>query len=690
MADEAGRARVHAAFWERYRALDAAHAVDTPVVQRRRSPRLPHVPAIDGLRALAVAAVVIYHAAPSWLPGGFLGVTVFFVISGYLITSLLLAEQATQGRIDLPRFWLRRARRLLPALYAMLVLLLAYVELTDPAEVARLRGDVLAAFFYVTNWAFVFRHQPYFVVMGRPPLVQHLWSLAVEEQFYLVWPVICAVWLARWPKRRAVATVGIGIVVSALLMAVLVRGIGENPRAYYGTDTRAAELLIGALLAWLWPLRARPASAATASTDRRWLAEVASWLSLGVLVFCLVMLNEAHPALYRGGFAVTALASAAVLVLVTHPLSRSLPAVLTLRPVQWVGLRSYSIYLWHWPVLMLTRPQLDVPLQGLPLFVLRCLVTAILAELSYRFIEQPFRTGLVGRLWQTWRREQVAALRQRTGMLGMTVVSCGIVFVAAVMISAARAKPSAPPTYLTVTAVHTIGNGAAAVAATPTLPPTPTLLPTPTSIPVPVTASPAETPQVTPTSAPSPTPVPPTPTPVPTPTAPASLLARYHVTAIGDSVMLGALQPLQDALPNLGIDAEVGLSLPRALSLLQSRAKAGQLGQIVVIHVGNNGWMTEDEVEQLFDIIGDTRQVILVNVKVPRQWEANNNAVLARVSQRHPNVTLIDWHAASTGHPEYFWDDGIHLRPEGAQAYAHLVVAQVQAAAQRLAQAGVH
>src|SRR5215217_6687399 len=218
--------------------------------------RLPYVPGLDGLRALAVIAVLLYHAGLPWIPGGFLGVEVFFVISGYLITALLLTEWRRLGRVDLKAFWLGRARRLLPALYLVLVVTLAYAVVFLPGEVAGLRGDVLAALGYVTNWYLVLGQESYFEAIGRPSLLKHLWSLAVEEQFYLIWPLVLAFGLSmgatRWRRRRILILALAGAVTSALLMALLYRPEVDPSRIYFGTDTRATGLLVGAALAFVW------------------------------------------------------------------------------------------------------------------------------------------------------------------------------------------------------------------------------------------------------------------------------------------------------------------------------------------------------------------------------------------------------------------------------------------------------
>src|ERR687897_840869 len=386
--------------------------------------RLPYSPGLDGLRALAVIAVLLYHADLAWIPGGFLGVEVFFVISGYLITALLLAEWRQRGRIDLKTFWLRRARRLLPALYVLLVVTLAFAVVFLPGEVAGLRGDVLAAFGYVTNWYLIFGQESYFEAVGRPSLLQHLWSLAVEEQFYLIWPPILALglWIGatRLRPRRVLRVALFGAVASAVAMALLYTPRVDPSRIYYGTDTRATGLLCGAALALLWspgeknrPLEARHRRLKLAGRGRfrrRWgwtaplLLDVLGFAALGGLVWFCLYLGELQPFLYMGGFALVGLATTATIMAVVHPHTLIGARLLGSVPLRWIGVRSYGIYLWHWPVFMVTRPELDVPFDGLPLIALHLGLTLVLADLSYRFVERPIRRGALGRAWKALRK----------------------------------------------------------------------------------------------------------------------------------------------------------------------------------------------------------------------------------------------------------------------------------------------
>ncbi|MDP9475509.1 MAG: acyltransferase [Actinomycetota bacterium] len=397
--------------------------------RKGRGVRLPYRPGLDGLRALAVIAVLLYHAGLAWIPGGFLGVEVFFVISGYLITALLLAEWRGRGRIDLKSFWLRRARRLLPALYVLLVVTLAYAVVFLPGEVAGLRADALAAFGYVTNWYLVFGQESYFEAVGRPSLLKHLWSLAVEEQFYLLWPLIFAVGMGVGATRlraRRTLTVAVTVAVASAVAMALLYVPGVDPsRIYYGTDTRATGLLFGAALAFLWSPgeKYRPADTRHLRLGfprrgrfrRRWgwivptLLDLLGIAALGGLVWFCLKLGEFQPFLYRGGFALVALMTAAAIMVVVHPHTRLGARLLGWGPLRWVGERSYGIYLWHWPVFMVTRPGLDVPFDGMPLLALRLAATILLAHLSYEYVEAPIRRGALGRAWNSLRQARGSA-----------------------------------------------------------------------------------------------------------------------------------------------------------------------------------------------------------------------------------------------------------------------------------------
>ena len=366
-----------------------------------------YMPGLDGLRAIAVLAVIVYHLGFTWAPGGLLGVGVFFTLSGYLITDLLLA-QASRGRIDLKAFWFARARRLLPGLYVMLVVVLAWVTVIGPHQTSDFRTAAGTAILYVNNWWLIFHDVSYFQAFAAPAPLNHLWSLSVEEQFYIVWPFLMVIGVKVIPQvattgtrvRLALVTLGLALV-SMVLMIVLYHPGIDPSRVYYGTDTRAMELLTGAALAMVWPsrrLRADVAPGAARIIDG---AGAAGLLCIAIMFW---RSNEYSPFLYRGGFLLLSAATVLVVAALVHPASRLGPLIGS-QPLRWIGERSYGIYLWHFPIIVLTTPAASHGVHPARAFVQ-------LAATSWRFIEDPVRHGALGRLRATvargeWRRQPI-------------------------------------------------------------------------------------------------------------------------------------------------------------------------------------------------------------------------------------------------------------------------------------------
>jgi peptidoglycan/LPS O-acetylase OafA/YrhL len=603
-----------------------------PAARKRRVSGLGYLPALDGLRAVAVAAVLLYHADLGWFSGGFLGVDVFFVLSGYLITCVLLDNRRTMGRIGLRKFWGRRARRLLPALLVMLAVVCVYTVVVLPDEAARLRDDVVSALTYVMNWHLVFQGQSYFESFGRAPFLQHLWSLSVEEQFYLVWPVLLTAGLAIWrgkPERLATAILGLAGV-SALLMAVLYTPGGDPSRVYYGTDTHASGLLIGAALAVVWPPWRLGRTTGAAAP---FALETAGLVGLALLAWCFLNVSEFDAGLYRGGYLAIALVTALVVAVVVHPAVRLSNGVLALRPMRWIGQRSYGIYLWHWPVYLLTRPDLDVPLRGIPLLVLRLSITVGLAAASFRYVEEPIRSGALGQRLRALRRSSRLHrqhVAKRVALVGGVALCCAVL----VGVGLAAADPTGAP--------RGFPRQAARIAVTTT------------------TTAPATT------------------TKAPANTAPTLPPAPGRVTAIGDSVMLGAQRALVQFLGDrLQLDANVSRHMPEAIDVVRTLHAAGQLGDEVVLHLGTNGAVTDGQFDEMMQLLRGVRRVLVVNARVDRPWEQQVNDTLAAGVQRYPNAVLFDWHAAGDAHPELFVADGVHLTGDGARYYALLITSKL-------------
>jgi peptidoglycan/LPS O-acetylase OafA/YrhL len=647
------------------------------------------------MRALAVIAVVLFHSALGIAPGGFLGVEVFFVISGYIITRALLAEREERGRIALGSFWIRRARRLLPALFLLLAGVAAYTVVFEPGEAAGLRRDVLAALAYVTNWDLIIAGETYFESWERPSLLRHLWSLAVEEQFYVVWPLLMAGSLALLRNRLTLALILGGAAASAIAMAALYEPGSAVTRIYYGTDTRASGLLIGSALAFVWSARQSEGGSGLRALAGMSALTLVGLAGLGALAGFTFLADGDSPFLYQGGFAMVGVATAALIVAATHersPLARVLGAPV----LRWVGLRSYGIYLWHWPVMVLMQPA-DVPLDGVSLFATQVAITLWLAEASYRWVELPVREGAVGRLWGQL-KEGAATPRWQRGALAFTGVAT-VAGVGALVAFMTLAQDPEDPPYFALGSVRLTNVAEAGFdpvparvdAATPETPARSVAARTSTAPEAPrgFASTAATDDQVA--------------LAIATPLRGAALTERaasvealttrfetelmtfahrdsastgdgsVRVTAIGDSVMLGAAHELAAQVPGIDLDAAVGRQVSQAIRLLEERKANGQLGDIVLLHLGNNGAFSAAQFDRIMEVVGTERRVVFLTLKVNRSWEAANNEVLRQGAERHRHAFLVDWRGALERYPQVLWNDGTHLRPERASFYVALL-----------------
>jgi peptidoglycan/LPS O-acetylase OafA/YrhL len=604
------------------------------------------MPGIDGLRAVAVAAVFLYHADTSSLPGGFFGVDVFFVISGYLITSLLLAEFELSGRVALGRFWANRARRLLPALFVLLAVCLALGATIERGKLVGLRGDALASIFYVANWRFIFEHESYFAQFGRPGLLRHLWSLAVEEQFYLIWPPLFLLGV-RLRRRRAlpglVAAAAIGS--TALMWALYVPG-ADTSRIFYGTDTRAAPLLVGVLLAFVWKPSAMPAW--NGERARRVLDAV-SLLALGALIYVFAAVHDYDEKVYRGGFLVLALLAAVLLATIVHPHSR-LGRQLGRGLPRWIGERSYGIYLWHWPILVFTRPGIDVHLSTPVLIPAQAAATVLVAALSYRYVELPIRSGALRRV----RLHVPRSLAQPRTPFALAATAVAVLL--ALVAVTPQGIAALPP-----------GFSRAALASSERASKELVLPPTANAKGHPYVTSPARATR-------------------PTPSAHRTKRHRHAappiprsgpILAVGDSVMLGASAALESALgPQLHIDAVVSRQPEQTIARLFAYRAAGSLPPRVIVHIGDNGPVYYADLLRLKAALQGVPLVVIVNVRVATSWQGEVNSELAQTVQGWHEATIADWFDASGAAGTLA--DGTHTTPLGARLFAAVIARAIR------------
>ncbi|HTX83029.1 MAG TPA: acyltransferase family protein [Streptosporangiaceae bacterium] len=400
-----------------------------------------YMPGLDGLRAIAVLAVIAFHEQFSWAPGGLLGVGVFFTLSGYLITDLLLSGWLATGRAHLANFWLRRARRLLPALFVMLAVVTAWVTLLDRARLSSLRGPVAAAATYSSNWYLIIQGQSYFSRFAPPQPLDHLWSLAVEEQFYLIWPWVLLAglyFIRRRRSARAISWLALPTLAlaagSAALMWLLYHPAVDPTRVYEGTDTRACGLLIGAALAMVW---SSGRAARSAKRVQRAL-DVPGFVGLAVIAVLIWRIGQYDSFLYHGGLVVLSVATAAVVAAAACP-ATLVGAALSWRPLRWIGVRSYGIYLWHYPVIVLTTPANST--EDLPRAVWQIAASIALAALSWKYVEEPVRHGAIERAWRRIRSRKLAGLGP--SRLAAVAAGAGVFLVACAGLAGMVAAPAA-------------------------------------------------------------------------------------------------------------------------------------------------------------------------------------------------------------------------------------------------------
>ncbi len=572
-----------------------------------------YIHSVDGLRAVAVLAVLLYHLGIDWIPGGFLGVDLFFVISGYVITGLILDSIARSGTLDLRAFYLSRIRRLLPALVAMLVFTTLFIGVYAPETVRRFVSDIPYVLTGSMNWALVAREQDYFESIGRPPLLQHTWSLAVEAQFYFIWPLVLLFILKYFGKKNiSFAALAIAIASGVALFAYSVQIDTQQSaisHVYFGTDTHSIGLFLGSALAVSWQPQNLTREISKRAQDFIDLIGVFGFLGL---LSTFLFINESDPTLYRIAFPLSALFGCATLISVVHPASRFAP-LLSTRPLIWIGERSYGIYLWHWIVFQLTRPSIDLVGDDWALYALRVLIVFALADISLRYIEIPVRRGYF-ELWFRGMKYRTKAVRLRQKVSTLAAVLLTLAATSLVSIDAMdRADQIAAQEKLAAEQANEGG--------------------------IDQVITDAQTP---------------------------------GLWVTGDSVILGIRNVLAKYERIELINARVGRQIGELIEV--TRTDQQFVGDSpVVLNLGNNNRLVEAEIVELMDIVKAQPKIIVVNTAVPRSWKDLNNQLIREVTSRYPNTILVDWDQISSNHPEYFATDGVHLNPPGVNAYVSAI-----------------
>ncbi|MCE5766326.1 acetyltransferase [Staphylococcus pseudintermedius] len=597
--------------------------------QRDRKPINPrYMPGLDGVRAVAVIAIIIYHLNPQWLSGGFLGVDTFFVISGYLITSLLLTEYHNTGKIKLMSFWLRRVKRLIPAVLFLVMGVIVLSLIFMPTEIQKVRADSIAAIFYVSNWWYIMQNVDYFEQFAVQPL-KHLWSLAIEEQFYLVFPIVLLSLFSFIRRLKSIRIIFLILLVISMIAMMVLYVPNENvARVYFGTDTRIQTLLMGVLLALVWPpfqLKAK------VNRQMRTMIDTAGVVGLAILFICFKFVSETNSILYYGGFFLISTVTLLVIASSVHP-SGYFAKFLGNKVFTFIGSRSYSLYLWHYPIIVLIHHQF-VQGQIPPLvYVVEILLMVLMAEFSYKFIERPFRKEgfniFAFNHLKNWRSQKVL----RTWLVIILLIPTLLVMVGS--FNRFAQKNSTRVTEVNTEEIDKL-----------------------------ITQ----------------------PLPLPQLEIDGFVVkgnkqkyASWKPLLIGDSVMVDIGDYFRSFVPKADINGKVGRQLVEATSLAKRQYQSYRdKNDIVVLELGTNGDFTEEQLNSLLEQFGEA-DIYLVNTRVPRSYESHVNQVLAKAAKKRANVTLVDWYSRSENHTEYFAPDGIHLQPPGVRALTNSIIQAIE------------
>lgn len=578
-----------------------------------------YMPGLDGLRAIAVIGIIIYHLNKQWLSGGFLGVDTFFVISGYLITSLLLFEYESTGVINLKQFWLRRIKRLIPAVLVLVVTVTLATLIFKPEQIISIKHDAFAAIFYVSNWWYIATDVNYFEQFAFMPL-KHLWSLAIEEQFYIVFPIVLIALLLKIKKYRNVTLIfWIISLISLLLMVWIPQPHMQHSRVYFGTDTRLQTMLLGVILAFIWPpfkLKQNP------NPSLRFIIDSIGAIGILILLLLFIKVDDNSDWIYNGGFYLISGITLFVIISVVHP-SGYFAKLIGNPFFVYIGKRSYSLYLWHFPVISFLHSYYVEGQVPLYVYALDILLTIFFAEISYRFIETQFRKqGFKALSINKYKKSTLI----RTILLGVILL---------------------PTIFIFAGTFDRLGKGQINNKST--------------------SYNTAEIDKYMVR---------------PIPVDDVNFLGDSNFKKdkdnevytdlspllIGDSVMVDIGETFKTHVPNATIDGKVGRNLYEAIPLTDEKYKSyNYKSKQVILELGTNGDFSEAQLDELIGKYGKAN-VYLINTRVPRSYEGHVNQVMSDAAKKHHNVTLIDWYQRSKGHSEYFAPDGIHLEPSGVKA----------------------
>ena len=602
-----------------------------------------YLPSIDSLRALAVLAVIIYHVDVNYLPGGFLGVDLFFVLSGYLISSLIIKEYRKTGSLNLYNFYIRRARRLLPAVYFMITVGLVVMVLFNEVLLRKSHLDAIFGYIYSSNWWYIFHKLDYFDSFGAQSPFKHLWSLAIEEQFYMIFPLLFL--LVNRKKKSKDGTyklnknflyVVLGLILVSLIAHILLFDINNISRIYFGTDTRAFSLLVGVVGAILYPMERLHAKV---TPQQNMIYSVVSLVSIATLITVMIYTSEYNTLLYRGGFLLVAILG--LIVIISSGKQHTLMSrLLSFKPVVFIGKISYSLYLWHFPVLVLTTPVSEIGNPNIIFVILRVILTFILATASYVFVETPIRKlgfkNYINIIFKKLKKRPRKSKKVYAGVVGLVSILflMGIFGKSVPFISTAFVKEmeANKETQFVNNGNNKDNNQEKSSDSNKD------------------NKDNKDNKEDKKNSD-----------------------KKYSsVLVMGDSLTVDIGEKFQELYPGAVIDGKIGRQLYVAVEEAKSYSKYNNENSAIIFQLGTNGPFTESQIEELVKEF-DKADIYFVNIKVPRAWEKTVNAALKETQEKHSNVKIIDWYSVANSSKDLFEPDRVHLNQTGIAEMVTLI-----------------
>ena len=578
----------------------------------KKSKAARYIAPIDGLRAIAVVAVLLYHAGVNWIPGGFLGVDLFFVISGYVITRLLLDSIEESSALDLRAFYAARLRRLFPSLLLMMASTTIIVAIWAPDAAKRFFQDIPYVLTGSNNWHLVANHQDYFAAIGRPPLLQHTWSLAVELQFYLILPIILLGILKYFGKKNiargalSIATIS-GLALFIFSLNVDSASSSRISHIYFGSDTHSLGLFLGAALAVSWVPQNLSKNISQRAQD---FVDFIGVIGLLGLLSTFLFIDESNATLYRIAFPLAAIFGCFTLTSLVHPASRFAPLI-SKKPLLWIGQRSYGIYLWHWVIFQIMRPGIDLAGDVWAINAVRILIVLGLADISLRYVEIPIRRGELALWWRGLKYRTPDVRKRGRFMVWFTAGLTVVVLASSSTVAIYRHNHAKQEV------VQTDANNAAEI--------------------------------------------------------PIIQEKKDGIWLTGDSVILGIRAKLASHYTLALVNARVGRQI-QELTDVVIQDLPHVAGDTIVLDLGNNNRLTRGSVENLFALLKNQPHIVVVNTAVPRGWKDENNQIIASVAAKYSQVQIVDWASISANHPEFFGPDGVHLNDAGSSVYVAAIM----------------